>query len=228
MPTGYTATLYDGEQDFETFAMECARAFGALVTLRDEPNALIPDKFEPSDYNRQQAEIAEGMIADIEAWTPEQADEKAREMHKAQMTVWRRDEDERNERKARYEAMLVQVEAWEPPTPEHVEMKKFMADQLRQSIDFDCRGYDQLKPERHTGSIYKEKRLAEERRRLERAREAMREEEERARKRTEWVRALRRSLGLRGARVNACALNQPEPSRAASETAPLGRREPNP
>jgi hypothetical protein len=196
MPTGYTAELYDGEQDFETFAMECARAFGALVTLRDSPDAPIPDEFEPSDYNAKQAALAEEMIAEIEAWTPEKADEQAREMHKAQMVAWRREEDERNERKARYEAMLIQVEAWQPPTPDHVEMKKFMADQLRQSIDFDCRGYDQFKPERHTGAIYKEKRLEEERRRLERARQGMEEERERARKRTEWVRALRRSLGF--------------------------------
>jgi hypothetical protein len=158
MPTGYTAVLYDGDQDFETFAMGCARAFGALVTLRDSsPTLRSPTSSSRADYYVKQAEIAEQMIAEIEAWTPEQADEKAREMHRAAMVAWRREEDVRNERKVRYEAMLVQVEAWEPPTPDHVEMKQFMADQLRSSLDFDCKGYDEFKPERHTGSVYREK-----------------------------------------------------------------------
>jgi hypothetical protein len=40
--------------------------------------------------------------------------------------------------KAKYEAMLEQVEAWTPPTPEHVGVKKFMIDQLKISISFDC------------------------------------------------------------------------------------------
>lgn len=36
MPTGYTADIKDGI-DFKTYAMNCARAFGACVMLRDEP-----------------------------------------------------------------------------------------------------------------------------------------------------------------------------------------------
>ena len=33
----------------------------------------------------------------------------------------------------RYETMLAEVEAWQPPTPDHEELKRFMADQLRES-----------------------------------------------------------------------------------------------
>ena len=33
--------------------------------------------------------------------------------------------------------MLEQVEQWEPPTEKHVELKKFMIDQLNESIRFD-------------------------------------------------------------------------------------------
>jgi hypothetical protein len=52
MPTGYTAKLYDGDQKFQDFAMECARAFGALIEMRDEPmNAKIPETFEPSEHH---------------------------------------------------------------------------------------------------------------------------------------------------------------------------------
>jgi len=39
MPTGYTAEIYEGEKEvtFEKFALTCARAFGACITIRDEP-----------------------------------------------------------------------------------------------------------------------------------------------------------------------------------------------
>jgi hypothetical protein len=34
MPTGYTAKIYNGvPQTFEEFALDCARTFGALITL---------------------------------------------------------------------------------------------------------------------------------------------------------------------------------------------------
>ncbi|VTR91619.1 unnamed protein product [Gemmata massiliana] len=36
--------------------------------------------------------------------------------------------------------MLEHVRAWEPPSTDHENLKQFMIDQLRESIDFDCRG----------------------------------------------------------------------------------------
>jgi hypothetical protein len=59
MPTGYTADIKNGIS-FKTFAMNCARAFGACVTLRDEPGGgdKIPEAFEASTYHAQQVEKA--------------------------------------------------------------------------------------------------------------------------------------------------------------------------
>ena len=53
MPTGYTLELYDGKDiTFEEFVLKCARAFGALINMRDEPrDAPIPERFEPSYYH---------------------------------------------------------------------------------------------------------------------------------------------------------------------------------
>ena len=44
MPTGYTYDLYDGKDiEFPDFVMKCARAFGALIEIRDDPmDAAIP------------------------------------------------------------------------------------------------------------------------------------------------------------------------------------------
>jgi len=41
MPTGYTADLNDGKQvTFQEFTMKCARAFGALIEMRDDLGGL--------------------------------------------------------------------------------------------------------------------------------------------------------------------------------------------
>jgi hypothetical protein len=57
VPTGYTATLNHGEQTFPDFALHCARAFGALVSLRDESSDTpIPEVIEPSPYELEYLE----------------------------------------------------------------------------------------------------------------------------------------------------------------------------
>lgn len=44
----------------------------------------------------------------------------------------------------KYSAMLAEVKEWTPPSSEHRGLKKFMQEQIEQSIEFDCGG-DSLK-----------------------------------------------------------------------------------
>lgn len=82
MPTGYTADIKDGI-DFKTYAMNCARAFGACVMLRDEPGGgeRIPDAFEPSDlfvrYHLKAVEKARVELAALDAMTPAECERAA-------------------------------------------------------------------------------------------------------------------------------------------------------
>ena len=51
MPTGFTCDIKDGIT-FERFALNCARAFGALINMRDDSlDAEIPDEIKPSDHH---------------------------------------------------------------------------------------------------------------------------------------------------------------------------------
>ena len=53
MPTGYTSKIKD-DITFEQYAMGCARAFDALIDMRDEASdALIPEELTPSNYHEQ-------------------------------------------------------------------------------------------------------------------------------------------------------------------------------
>lgn len=194
MPSGYTSTLHDGEQSFPDFALTCARAFGALITLRDESiDAPIPDTIEPSTWAAEQAEKDRARIAEIEAWTEVEADDAAHRAWHSAWTRWNAGRAEREARKARYEAMIAQVEAWEPPTPDHLEMKRFMLDQLAESLRFDC-GYEAPEPVEMTGDEYRLAEWERAQRDLGRAEAEQQKENERAASRTAWLAALRQSL----------------------------------
>ena len=138
MPTGYTAAIADGI-DFNTFAWRCARGMGALIMMRDEPaDAPIPERFEPSDYHAKKIEEARATLAKLEAMTKEEAEQAAEldysvKVQNRDNSIWKA-----HELRRKYEAMLAQVKAWVPPTPDHEGFKQFMAEQIIQSISFDC------------------------------------------------------------------------------------------
>ena len=67
MPTGYTAGVATGEiKDFKTYALQCARAFGACIMLRDEPMSDEIPEFKPSDHYEKSLAKA---TADLAAFT---------------------------------------------------------------------------------------------------------------------------------------------------------------
>lgn len=196
MPTGYTAKLYEGEeQTFPDFAMTCARAFGALIEMRDMGlDARIPDEFEPPTYHEKEIRIAKARLATLGEMTPENAARHAKEDYDQAVIAREKAETERNARRERYEAMLADVDKWQPPTEEHQGLKTFMADQLRESIKFDC-GMDYW-PDLPTldGAEWMAQQVAKAERDVAYHTEEHQKELERTESRNAWVRALRESL----------------------------------
>lgn len=90
MPTGYTHEVQSGEvTDFPTFTMQCARAFGALIMMRDDPSdAQIPEQFEPSDYNRRARERAVAELQRLQNLTWDEIGAAARADYDAAVRCW--------------------------------------------------------------------------------------------------------------------------------------------
>jgi len=137
MPTGYTCDIKSG-QSFNDFVMGCAKAFGACVSMRDDSfDAEIPDKFEPSDYHSKEMARAESRLVELKAMSTKDIEvrltlEYDKEIKERASAV------SENARKIKaYEAMLVKVKAWNPPTSDHHRFKDFMISQIKQSIKFD-------------------------------------------------------------------------------------------
>lgn len=197
MPTGYTADVQDGKiTEFRDFLMQCARAFGACISLRDEPlDASIPDEFKPSPHHAERLTEAKADLARLEAMTDRDIARAADAEFEAAHERWRKRRAERQTHRERYEAMLAKAQAWAPPTADHQGIKDFMVKQLTESIDFDCNGgsYD-TEPIRRTEAQWKADATNRERESIAYHEKEYAAEVERARSRTEWVRALRNSV----------------------------------
>ena len=198
MPTGYTADVQSGEiTDLREFALRCARGMGALIMMRDDPfDATIPDRFEPSQYNAKRLAEAQERLDAVTKMDRDQARREADKAYHAGCVTFDRRKAERSEHAARYQAMIAKVEAWETKAEG---IRDFMLDQLRQSLDFDCKPVkadDAFvgKPKRQTGKEWRAEQIEELTREIAYHAKANAEEVARTEARNRWIADLKASL----------------------------------
>jgi hypothetical protein len=194
MPTGYTAGIADGKiTTLEQYAMACARAFGALVKMRDDPfDAPIPEEMKVDNYYvtsaKEKNEAYEAFIA---------LDQLGLEsLHQKEIAdAWEYFNKSKAEKKVqadRYAVMLVLAKNWKPPSDDFRTFKEFMVSQIEQSLHFDI--YDSKPPENISFKDWlaaKREKMAYE---VSYAFKALEEETGRVNKANKWIRALRESL----------------------------------
>jgi hypothetical protein len=192
MPTGYTSTIYDGNDvDFASFAAKCASGLGFFIDTVAQASEEQP---LPGSYYAVELAQAEAKLSGIEGWTEEQADWRAQAAYDRTVRVYREVMATRAAAQARYQAMLTQARAWVPPTTEHEILKDFMIGQLQESIAQDCDMDGFPPPERPTAAAYKEQQLAAARRQVAHCAEELDKVAKQAERRADWVRELRESL----------------------------------
>jgi len=196
MPTGYTADVQSGKVTTLTeYAMQCARAFGATIMMRDDPaDKPIPARFEPQTaYNDEGLAEAQKQLAELEALTDSECADRAEDDYQKSLVVYHERVARRAEQKARYEAMIAKVNAWEAPRT-HAEMKSFMLSQLRQSVDFDCNGEWDREPKREAPVAWRARKISDAAKNISYHAEARKKEIERTEDRNKWLDDLRASL----------------------------------
>lgn len=195
MPTGYTAAVQKGIS-FEEYALSCAKAFGACITLRDSPaDTEIPDEFEAGTFNRDALVKAKASLVKLESLTEEQINRKAAK-------AWAKDEAARKKslRRARdirdkYETMLLKVNAWVCPSLEHIGYHDFMREQLESSIKFDCSEKYYIEPiPMYTPYEWYAKKLKDVMWSIDYNAEEWEKEQQRTKDRNKWIKQLRDSL----------------------------------
>lgn len=196
MPTGYTVKIKD-DVSFAEFALNCARAFGACISLRDEPGGgeRIPESFAPSSYHIDAADKAKTRLMQLKDLSEEECEIKALEVYKQAEDRRLENLRENNDLLKKYLMMLERINAWEAPTPDHIKLKEFMIEQVRTSIKHDCsNGYYEKRTERKSGNEWLASEIDVERKSLAYHSAEHEKEVSRAASRTKWIAELRDSL----------------------------------
>ncbi len=198
MATGYTHKIKDGIT-FKEYALTCARAFGALIEMRDDPiDAPIPDEFKPSDYHAKAIAASKERLALLAEMTNSECDNRAKAEYESELARHRKGIAEDVDLKAKYEAMLKQAKSYKAPSKEHEDYKKFMVEQIETSLDFDCHSnYHQSEIDALqllSGLHWRNKEIEKAKANIAYHTKGNNAEIERTNGRTQWVRLLKQSL----------------------------------
>jgi len=196
MPTGYTSKLCEEDVSFQEYALSCARAFGALVMMRDDPHDKPISRFEPTDYHEKAVVEAEAKIKSVEAMSD---DDVLAEQDKenAKYTKLQKESDEKKAAaRRRLVDMRSKVSDWKPPTSDHDGLKKFMLEQIdiTMPIDGTSGTYYQEQLTTFSAQECRRTRIAEARKDILYHKKEHAKEVERTDERNAWVEDLRGSL----------------------------------
>ena len=139
MPTGYTDGVAHGDiVSFKEYALLCARAFGVCITMRDEPLGTPIPFFEESPCLKGMVESCEKDLRDFLSMTKEEKQTAFLNYVSSSIEIHKKIKEEKITMKYRYVSMLEKAKEFVPPTKDHIEYKKFMIQQLEDSIAWDC------------------------------------------------------------------------------------------
>jgi len=194
MATGYTAAIEKGI-GFEAFVMRCARSIGHLVGLRDMSlDAPIPERLEPSTYHSDMLAQASDRLARLMGMGSEEAEQEAAKQDVKRSQSNTKHAKDQEVLLAKYRRMLDMVQAWQPPSDDHVVLKKFMVQQLEDSIGFDSETSMPYTRPRQTGKKWLADAKEVARADIKYHRRAHALELKRVRAANVWLRQLRESL----------------------------------
>jgi len=195
MPSGYTDYINKGVS-FDDFVLICARAFGALINMKEDSfDKPIPKRLEPSSYHKDELEKEEVRLESLLKMSNEQGAIEAKAEWKEAMAYYEERLIENKKQKEGYESMLAKVRDWTPPTEDHRGLKQFMIEQITQSISFDC-SYEPDKPssEPSSGAEWLKLKIKNAKEDIKYHSENYTEEVARIEERNKWIEDLRGSL----------------------------------
>lgn len=194
--TGYTHQIVEKNISFPEFVMSCARNFGACLSMRDDPmDSPIPEVFKASEYSKVRlGEVKNELKTLLNMGPLEQigfGQAKKEEKTASYEKLLRESIEENN----KLRKMLEQVNAWEPPTKDHINLKDFMQEQINKSFTTDFYIENKLEETKNTSAQdFFNEALRDAQRDVVYFQKSYEEDEERARMRTNWIQQLRESL----------------------------------
>lgn len=196
MPTGYTVKIADGIS-FQEYALDCARNFGALIMMRDDPPGAEIPEFKPSEFYYKNLTDAYKKVTEIKKLSAKMCEKRAQADFVKRRNSLKKRIKEKNGLEKKYRVMLAEVEKYISPSSEYDNFKDFMKSQIEESIRFDCGDYYERELEQLTpvsGADWKKEQIETYLSAIERAAKSQKEENGRTAARNLWVEQLKHSL----------------------------------
>lgn len=142
MASSFTCDIQKG-QSFEDFVLKCAHHFD--VSMREKSLDEPFEEIKPDNYylNKKKTLLIKLKNLDFVLEKDvriEQENYYNERIRKAKLSL-----NESKKLKKCYEKMLKDINQWIPPSENHTALKKFMIEQILESIEYDCETkYDKL------------------------------------------------------------------------------------
>ena len=194
MPTGYTQRILDAKTPLtlRQFTLLCARAFGALIEMRDDDlDAPIPEEFKPSDYHLKELDKAKSKLVRLSKWTKTQQKAFNVAERKKQVKRLKKSLATTEAENSRLSNMRELVTTWDCPF-QLLTLKDFMMDQIKISMhttEYETKALSEAEKADHYQT-----ELRSAARDIEYHTERYAEEVNRIKERNEWIKQLRESL----------------------------------
>lgn len=191
MPTGYTAKIEDGTiVEVKDYILQCARAFGALIHMREESMDKEIEYCVPNEYYKEKLEESKRRLDDFMSLTDKEIQVKIEHNYKTDIESNKEIYKGGEESNKKYNEMLEKVKSWIPPTNEHLELKEFAINQIEISkSDWHIKYKDKM-PERLSVNEYKKLEIDGLNRDIEYNKKRYQEEIKRCEERNKWIREL--------------------------------------
>lgn len=129
---------YGKEVTPENFIKYWARMYGPLVHMRDAPFNAPLQLREYNTYAPAQVKKSKGKLEHYKNMTLEEAEAIVEKQYQEAIEYQKESFEEVQQLKEKYEALLSQVEGWNPPTDRHKEIKESAINDLKHALATDC------------------------------------------------------------------------------------------
>lgn len=196
MPSGITAPIANGEMTSgKEFLLRCSRQFGALVHMRDDSldDEIKLQEVSTGYHDNSIAQAREALHA-LKNLTLAEAAVAIEQEYQSELKRHKERLDSKAELKNRYIEMMEKIQDWEPPTPEHENLKEFAMRQLNEGIDWDCDTKYEQEPVRMDPQDWIDRQIERYEHDIKWNKEQKEKEIERVKENNEWVLTLVDSL----------------------------------
>ncbi len=137
MATGYTEGIENGRiTTGKEFLKLCTRAFGIAISLKEEPLSVpTPTKFEPDTFYKDKIDREKLELKKYERMYFEDAKAEMIKSHADRAKMYKHMAEDSIEKNKKYAKIRAEVEAWNPPTENHYNLKKFALEQIDMCVE---------------------------------------------------------------------------------------------